>query len=137
MSNLFKSAFCIFLSLFLLASFSDCDAQHKKIKDRRPVKDSLRRALLKRDSLLRTFRHSDNSLNALLQKIEYYNSSYTQDFSDLTQGFDTLEISQKLPAMEKRMPLVNNLIQNDRSSTLGYLFTIRDALSHSKNDIDS
>jgi len=137
MRNLFKLFSLFIILLFLTAAVNNCYAQHKKAKVHRSLRDSLRRAVLKRDSLLRTFKHSDNSLNELLQKIEYYNSSYNQDFSDFSQGFDTLEESQKLPPMEKRMKVMANLIQKDNSSSLGYLFTIRDIMGHFKDDLDN
>ena len=112
-------------------------AKHKKTKIHRTLRDSLRREVLKRDSMLRSFKHSDNSLNELLQKIESYNSLYIQDKSDYSEGFDTLEANQKLPSMERRMTLMGNLIANDRSSTLSYLFTIRDLVSHFKDRLDN
>ena len=136
MRNLFKISAFILLSLLFVLTAVDCNAQRKKSKVHRTVRDSLRRAVLQRDSLMRTFKHSDNSLNALLQKIEYYNSSYNQGLADYNRGFDTVDINQKLPSMERRMLVLGNLIQNDQSSTLGYLFTIRDLVSHSKDDLD-
>jgi potassium efflux system protein len=137
MRNLLKLSFVFSLTLLITAAANDCNAQHKKTKSHGTVRDSLRRAVMQRDSLMRTFKHSDNSVNGLLQKLEYYNSSYNQDLSDFSQGFDTLEISQQLPAMERRMPIMGTLIENDHSSTLGYLFTIRDLISHFKDDLDN
>src|ERR1700761_3227591 len=117
MSRLFKLSISFLLVIFITSS-SPLFAQHKKTKLHRSTKDSLRRTILKRDSLLRTFKHSDNSLNELLQKIELYNSSYKQDSSELLQGFvDTLAISSTLPTMEKRMTVMSTLIQNERSSS--------------------
>jgi potassium efflux system protein len=126
---------CLLIVLLLTAATASY-AQHKKSKAPLSVRDSLRLAVLKRDSLLRSFKHSDNSLNELLQKIEDYNGLYIQDNSDYTQGFDTLETSQELPSMERRMILMSNLLDNDRSSTLGYLFTIRDLVAHFKDNLD-
>ena len=137
MRNPFKISLSFFLAIAFVFTVTDSNAQHKKSKTHRSVRDSLRRSVLQRDSLMRTFKQSDNSVNALLQKIEYYNSAYNQDVAEYSQGFDTLDISQKLPTMEKRMVLMGNLIQNDQSSTLGYLFTIRDLISHFKDDLDS
>jgi len=125
------------MPLFLLFTATDCYGQRVKPKTHRSVRDSLRRSVLQRDSLLRTFKRSDTSLNAFLQKIEYYNSLYNQDYSTYSQGFDTTEISEKLPAMERRMTVMTRLIANDQSSTLGYLFTIRDMVSHFGDDLDS
>jgi potassium efflux system protein len=43
------------------------------------VRDSLRRAILRRDSMMRTFKKSDTSINNLLQKVEYYTSVIQPD----------------------------------------------------------
>ena len=133
MKNLLKPCLLVF-TLFVFAVLNPSFAQHKR-KGHRSTTDSLRRVMLKRDSLFRTFKQSDNSINSLLQKVEYYNSAYIQDFSDLSQGFDTLEESEKLPPMEKRMVTMGNLIQNDHSSPLSYLFTIREIVGHFKDDL--
>ncbi|MDF2432053.1 MAG: potassium-dependent mechanosensitive channel [Mucilaginibacter sp.] len=137
MHNLLKLSFVFSLTLLITVVANDCNAQHKKTKSHGTVRDSLRRAVMKRDSMMRTFKHSDNSVNGLLQKLEYYNSLYNQDLSDFSQGFDTLEINQHLPSLEKRMPVMSTIIENDHSSTLSYLFTIRYLISHVKDDLDN
>ncbi len=137
MYNLRKFSSCFLPLLFLLTGLTCCYGQREKPQVHHSLRDSLRRSVLQRDSLMRTFKRSDNSLNAFLQKIEYYNSLYNQDYSTYAQGFDTTEINQKLPAMEKRMAVMGRLIANDRSSTLGYLFTIRDMVSHFGDDLGS
>lgn len=84
---------------------------------------------------MRTFKQSNNSVNALFQKIEYYNSSYNQDIADYQQGFDTLQLSKNLPATEHRMTIMASLINNYHSGTVSYLFTIRDLLTHINEDL--
>ena len=86
---------------------------------------------------MRSFKQSNGSINGLFQKIEYYNSSYNQDLADYTQGFDTTELSKNLPATEHRMAIMGGLIGNYRSGTVTYLFTIRDLLTHFKEDLDT
>ena len=86
---------------------------------------------------MRSFKQSNGSINGLFQKIEYYNSSYNQDQSDYNQGFDTTELSKNLPATEHRMTIMGNLISNYHSGTVTYLFTIRDLLTHFKEDLDN
>ncbi|QHS57159.1 hypothetical protein GWR56_17035 [Mucilaginibacter sp. 14171R-50] len=72
MSKVFKIAT---LLLFILTLFmADASAQKRK----QSVRDSLRRAILLRDSMMRTFKKSDTSINNLLQKVEYYTSSFNQ-----------------------------------------------------------
>jgi potassium efflux system protein len=116
------------LTLFTANSF----AQTKK----QSVRDSLRRSILRRDSMMRSLKKSDTSINNLLQKIEYYTSSFNQIKQSLSRNIDTLEISAKLPAFEKRVTLIKTLIDNDRSSTLRYLYAIRDILTRSDDQLD-
>ena len=133
MQNLFKTI-CLFL-IAALAFNQECPAQAKKKKGHLSVRDSLRQKVLKRDSVIRSFKNVDGSVNMLLGKIEDYTSSYVETNSDLARGFDTLEISEELPTLEKRMALMRNAI--DRSSTLGNLVTIRDIIDHLKDQMDS
>ncbi|WP_448699115.1 mechanosensitive ion channel family protein [Mucilaginibacter sp. AW1-3] len=131
MRNLFK---LISLSIILLLSFgtiNDINAQTtttKKKHTKHSLRDSLRQKVLQRDSMVRSFKHTDGSINNLLGKIEDYTTQYNEISSDLSKGFDTLEISQRLPQLERRMALMKNTIDN--STTLGYLFTIRDMIDH-------
>ncbi|QEC76026.1 mechanosensitive ion channel family protein [Mucilaginibacter ginsenosidivorax] len=133
MQNLFKTI-CLFL-IAAMAFSQDCPAQVKKKKAHLSVRDSLREKVLKRDSVIRSFKNVDGSVNILLGKIEDYTTSYVETNSDLARGFDTLEISQELPTLEQRMALMRNAI--DRSSTLGNLITIRDIIDHLKDQMNS
>lgn len=85
---------------------------------------------------MRTFKRSDTSINNLLQKVEYYTSSFNQIKTSLARGVDTAEISSRLPSFEKRVGLIKTLIDNDRSSTLRYLYAIRDILTRSDDQLD-
>lgn len=107
-------------------------AQTKK----KSVRDSLRLSILRRDSLMRTFKKSDTSINNLLQKIEYYTSSFNQIKTSLSRNIDTVDISKQLPSFERRVGLIKTLIDNDRSSTLRYLYAIRDILTRSDDQLD-
>ena len=121
--------------LFVLTLFAaDGVAQSK----RKPhsVRDSLRRAILRRDSMMRTFKKSDTSINDLLQKVEYYTSSFNQINTSLSRNLDTADISLALPSFERRVSLIKTLIDNDRSSTLRYLYAIRDILTRSDDQLD-
>ena len=133
---MFKVKLQFLILVALLGSLNTGYAQHKKTRHR-SVRDSLRGAVLKRDSLMRSFKQSNGSINGLFQKIEYYNSSYNQDLSDYTQGFDTVQLSKSLPATEHRMAIMGSLISNYHSGTVTYLFTIRDLLTHFKEDLDN
>ncbi|MFA6087975.1 mechanosensitive ion channel family protein [Mucilaginibacter sp.] len=132
MSKVFKITFPL---LFILTLFTvDGIAQTKKKKQ--SVRDSLRMAILRRDSMMRTFKKSDTSINNLLQKIEYYTSSFNQIKTGLSRSVDTVDISNQLPSFERRVGLIKTLIDNDRSSTLRYLYAIRDILTRSDDQLD-
>lgn len=125
-----------FILLFItLFSCADVLAQTKK-KKQRSVRDSLRAAILSRDSLMRSLKKSDTSVNNLLQKVEYYTSSFNQIKTNLSKELDTIEISRKLPSFERRIGLIKSLIDNDKSSTLRYLYAIRDVLTRSDDQLD-
>ncbi|MEO6523209.1 MAG: mechanosensitive ion channel domain-containing protein [Mucilaginibacter sp.] len=125
MRNLFKLLSFGLLTLLLITAIHDSSAQDKnKRAPARSRRDSIRRELLQRKSLIRSFhRTGDADLDNLLGKIEDYTSQYIQNNSDLSKGFDTLEISQRLPSLEKRMGIMKKTIDN--STTLVYLVTIR------------
>jgi small-conductance mechanosensitive channel len=126
------------LSLLIITIFSGADvwAQTKK-KKTHSKRDSLRAAILSRDSMMRSLKRSDTSVNNLLQKVEYYTSSFNQIKANLAQNIDTVDISTKLPSYEKRIKLIKSLIDNDKSSTLRYLYTIRDILTRSDDQLDA
>ncbi|WP_183560309.1 mechanosensitive ion channel family protein [Mucilaginibacter sp. SP1R1] len=124
-------------SLLIITLFSCAGAwaQTKKKKSH-SVRDSLRAAILSRDSMMRSLKRSDTSTNNLLQKIEYYTSAFNQIKTNLSKQIDTIDLSAQLPSYEKRIGLIKSLIDNDRSSTLRYLYTIRDVLTRSDDQLD-
>ncbi|GGH00342.1 mechanosensitive ion channel family protein [Mucilaginibacter phyllosphaerae] len=132
MNKVFKICSVTLLLFTLFVAGVAAQTKHKP----QSVRDSLRRAILRRDSMMRTFRKSDTSINNLLQKVEYYTASFNQVKTSLSRNIDTAEISQKLPAFEKRIGLIKNLIDDDRSSTLRYLYAIRDILTRSDDQLD-
>ncbi|AMR33070.1 hypothetical protein A0256_17435 [Mucilaginibacter sp. PAMC 26640] len=86
--------------------------------------------------MMRSFKKSDTSINNLLQRVEYYTSSFNQIKTSLARNVDTVDISTQLPGFEKRIGLIKTLIDNDRSSTLRYLYAIRDILTRSDDQLD-
>lgn len=118
----------------LVCCFADSYGQLRRKK--RTQSDSLRTSILRRDSMMRTLKHSDTSLNMLLQKVEYYNNSFTEISVSLSHGFDTLDISKGLPSYQRRVTIVKNLIDKDKSNTLRYLYAIRDILTRSEDQLD-
>jgi potassium efflux system protein len=130
-----KTLYVLLAGLLVLAGTSTY-AQNRN-RTQAAIRDSLRRSVLKRDSAMRSYKQSDASINLLLQKIEEYTNAYNQVNDDLNRGFDTLDISQKLPSVERRVTVMGKLAMNDKSCTLGYLFTIRDMLGHVQDELDT
>ncbi|WDF53499.1 mechanosensitive ion channel family protein [Mucilaginibacter sp. KACC 22063] len=130
MLKLFKYILILITVLSVSISF----AQTKRRKH--SASDSVRESILRRDSMMRTLKRSDTSLNTLLQKVEYYSNSFNQISVDLSKGFDTTEISQALPKYRKRVKLIDSLITKDKSNTLRYLYAIRDILTRTEDDLE-
>jgi small-conductance mechanosensitive channel len=128
-----KYLFLVFLTGALVCSFSDGFSQTRKKK--RTVTDSLRASIMRRDSMMRTLKSSDTSLNMLLKKVEYYSNSFNEISVTLSHGFDTVAISQQLPSFKKRVTLVKGMIDKDKSNTLRYLYAIRDILTRSEDQL--
>ena len=120
----------------LLVFALPCISLAQSHKHHHSKSDSLREAMLRRDSMMRYYKTSDTSTNNLLQRIEYYTISFNQINSDLRRGFDTLDISSQLPRTEKLISTMRNLIMRDRSGTLRYLYAIRDVLNKQQDKLD-
>ena len=132
MNKIYKLFFLILLLFILFSAVAYPQSSKRQLS----MRDSLRRSILRRDSMMRTFRKSDTSINNLLQKVEYYTSSFNQIKTNLSRNVDTTDISSNLPSFEKRIGLIKTLIDNDRSSTLRYLYAIRDILTRSDDQLD-
>jgi potassium efflux system protein len=89
-----------------------------------------RKAMHARDSLLRTFNKSDTSINSLLQKLEQYNTSFNQIKNSLASGLDTADISTGMASIARRIAKIKVQAETHKSSTLRYLFVLRDNLDH-------
>ncbi|MFD1255528.1 mechanosensitive ion channel family protein [Mucilaginibacter terrae] len=126
------------LSGFIILAFAlplVVSAQSSKKKSR-SVSDSLRTAILRRDSMMRYYKTSDTSTNNLLQRIEFYTLEFNQIGNSLSKGLDTASISAELPRLEKLTITMRNLIARDRSGTLRYLYAIRDILNKQQDRLD-
>ncbi|MBD1394676.1 mechanosensitive ion channel family protein [Mucilaginibacter glaciei] len=131
-----NKVFKITLPLLFILTLFKADGFSQAKKKKMSVRDSLRMSILRRDSMMRTFKKSDTSINNLLQKIEYYTSSFNQIKTSLSRNIDTVDISKQLPSFERRIGLIKTLIDNDKSSTLRYLYAIRDILTRSDDQLD-
>jgi len=83
-----------------------------------------------RDSLLQSFNKSDTSINSLLQKIEQYTATFNQIYNNLSEGIDTADISTGMQPVLRRINRIDSLTNTHKSSTLRYLFVLRDNLDH-------
>jgi len=81
-----------------------------------------------RDSLLRVINRSDTSVSTLLRKVEQYTTLFNQINNNLAEGLDTSEVSDQLPAVIRRLNKIDTLTNTHKSSTLRYLFVLRDNL---------
>ncbi|WP_342644301.1 mechanosensitive ion channel domain-containing protein [Mucilaginibacter sp. CSA2-8R] len=135
MLSWFESCFIKYIAVFaLMLPFAGL-AQNKKAATR-SISDSLRSDILRRDSMMRYYKTSDTSTNNLLQRIEYYTLSFNQINNHLSKRLDTVDISQKLPRLEKSTVTIRNLIMRDRSGTLRYLYAIRDILNKRQDQLN-
>jgi potassium efflux system protein len=147
MRNLFKGISLGFIAVSLFGTAYNSNAQkvdtQKIVKQAQALankkanplsyRDSVRREMRRRNAMIRSFKNTDGSANVLLSKIEEYTNTYIQIKSDLSRGFDTLDVSEELPQMERRMSQMRITI--DRSTTLNYLSTIRDMIDHSSDQL--
>ena len=120
----------ILLCGLLLFVFSFSVAQTQHVKDS-VTNDSLRAALHNQDSVASRAKQTDTSISNLLDKVEYYTASYNQLNSALSRTIDTAAISSGLPRTENGIKIIREaLSNNDQSSTLRYLYAVRDILMH-------
>ena len=99
-------------------------------------RNAVRRAARSRDSLLKSLNKADTSTSSLLQHLQQYTTTFNQIKNSLAEGLDTVEISQQLPPVIKRLDKIITLGNAHKSSTLRYLFVLRDNLDHMQGYFD-
>jgi potassium efflux system protein len=122
----------------VIALFSSMNgfAQSKNKKELYAKREAAKRAMHTRDSLLRSFNKSDTSVNSLLQRIEQYTATFNQIRNSLADGLDTVDISEALPPVVKRIEKIGTLTSTHKSSTLRYLFVLRDNLDRTQGKLE-
>lgn len=122
----------IFLHLLFMCNigFTQGTGSQKSLRDKQ------RREMRSRYSLLRSMNKSDTSINGLLQRIEQYTTTFNQIKNTLANGLDTGDISQQLPAVARRLTKIDSLTNTHKSSTLRYLFVLRDMLDHTQDVLE-
>ncbi|MGZ3874618.1 MAG: mechanosensitive ion channel family protein [Mucilaginibacter sp.] len=119
------------LILLLLIAFSPyySFAQENK-KPQVSRREAERRKMHARDALIESLNKLDTSVNSRLQLIERYTTTFNQINNSLAEGIDTADISQDFPPVLKRLNKIDSLANTHKSSTLRYLFVLRDNLDH-------
>jgi len=121
------------LGLLLLILFSAGSSfAQGPVKKKKPktLRESARKSMHSRDSLYQALNKSDTSINSLVQKISQYTTTFNQIDNTLAEGLDTADESQQMPAFIKRIGRIRTLADTRKSSTLRYLFVLRDNLDH-------
>ena len=135
MRRIIKQSSLIVLLIAVLC-ISNVFAQTKSKKVSISKRDAERQAIRSRDSLMRTLNKSDTSLSSLLQRVEQYTTTFNQIKNGLAQGLDTVELSQQLPPVVKRIDKISTVANAHKSSTFRYLFVLRDNLDHIQSDLE-
>jgi len=108
-------------------------AQEKEKKPQQSRREAEKHKMRSRDSLLRVINRNDTSVNSLLQRVEHYTTSFNQINNGLAEGLDTTDVSVGFPPIQRRISKIDSLINTHKSSTLRYLFVLRDNLDHTQD----
>lgn len=104
--------------------------QNKTKKQDQVKRDAEKRRMHARDSLLRAFNRADTSINTFLQRVERYTTTFNQINNSSSEGLDTADVSAGFAPVLRRLNKIDSLIKTHKSSTLRYLFVLRDNLDH-------
>jgi len=121
-----------FLSLCAANSFAQTKAKKEVSKKR----EAQRAAMHLRDMMMRAITRSDTSINSLLQRVEQYTANFNQISNSLSEGVDTVDIGEQLPAVIKRADKINSAVHTHKAGTLRFLFVLRDNLDHMQEQLE-
>jgi potassium efflux system protein len=133
MRQIFKPALLIITLLTFFLQVTRAQSTHTNV---RSLSVKQHRAMHARDSLLRTFNGADTSVNNLLQKLEQYNTTFNQIKNSFEDGLDTSDISAKIPSTIRRLAKIQDQSNTHKSSTLRYLFVLRDNLDNIQDRLE-
>ncbi|HEY2581776.1 MAG TPA: hypothetical protein VGI43_08220, partial [Mucilaginibacter sp.] len=134
MRNLVKA---IPLIVFLFFSAYNGFAQDTiKKKPSLKKREQQRHAMRSRDLLINSITKSDTSIGNLLHRVEQYTTTYNQIDNTLSEGLDTADISVELPPVMRGIDKIITLGDTHKSSTLRYLFVLRDNLDRMQDKLD-
>jgi potassium efflux system protein len=124
------------LTLFFITALAVFGDNSYAQNDNTRLNRKKRQEINRRDSVLRAFNRTDTSINNLLQRLEQYTVNFNQINNSINNGLDTAEISQKLPSTLRRISKIKVQAETHKSSTLRYLFVLRDNLDHIQERLD-
>src|SRR6202012_3342083 len=126
------------LLLLLIAVLYNVPAfsQVKEKKKEGSRRETERRKMHLRDSLLRSINKGDTSINGLLQRVEQYATTFNQINNSVSQGLDTVDISEALQPVIRRIDKISKLTNTHKSSTLRYLFVLNDNIDRIQDNLD-
>jgi len=75
---------------------------------------------------------ADTTFNGLIKRVDYYAEQFNKIGTDLSTGFDTLDISESLPTIEKRVGDANTY----NLATFRSLSTLQDYFATSQKQLD-
>jgi len=127
--------FTVLITIALFTAIHTGFAQDKKNFSKRSGREQ-RKEMNSRDSLLQSFNKSDTSINNLLQRLEQYTATFNQINNSLSDELDTADISQQLPPTVRRIGKIKVQANTHKSSTLRYLFVLRDNLDHLQSRLE-
>ncbi|HEY0246252.1 MAG TPA: hypothetical protein VGC01_11860, partial [Mucilaginibacter sp.] len=133
MQKILKVALLLILTLAFLENIGYAQTKKKKPQYQRESERKLRRS---RDSVLQSLNKADTSVNSLLQRLEKYTTTFNQLNNTLAEGLDTIDIGQQLPTVARRLDKIQVQTNTQKSSTLRYLFVLRDNLDHIQGSLD-
>ena len=117
----------VFFAFSIDSGFAQTPAKKKKPTNER---ESARKSMHKRDSLFQALNKSDTSAATMFQHLQQYTTTFNQINNNLAEGLDTADESEQLPLVQKRLNGIKALANTKKSSTLRYLFVLRDNLDH-------
>ncbi|HZX59294.1 MAG TPA: mechanosensitive ion channel domain-containing protein, partial [Mucilaginibacter sp.] len=71
-----------------------------------------------------------------VQSLSQYTNTFNQINNSLSEGLDTADVSQQIPLVIKRVNRIKALVNTKKSSTLRYLFVLRDNLDRLQDQLE-
>jgi len=121
-----------------ISTAAPASASSAVVKKKKPktLRESSRKSMRSRDSLFQALNKSDTSAATMFQHLQQYTTSFHQINNTLAEGLDTADESEQLPVVLKRIARITALANTRKSSTLRYLFVLRDNLDHLQDMMD-